>query len=271
MMRENPQSNAISQTKLIEEIMKISMKIDNITIDGRNIRKRLDLLKDNSFNLGIQRYHKNNQLSYQFDECKKKIVKYLTFSENSNLFLDFDIEASTLRALKNNSGIRHIHAGQKKNLSESFEHFIIQEKTLGLSDELAERNLENFWKFIREDKIKLNAKVDFENDFFYQYDLFETVLQYRSTLFKIADDEYQADDEFQNFIDRFTELESYLLTFCKEYFIRKIQYDAKKNNYAPYSLDRYFGDIYDEPEYDYECMDSEEILSIITEILTNGR
>ena len=117
----------------------------------------------------------------------------------------------------------------------------------------------------------MNAKVDFENDFFYQYDLFETVLQYRSTLFKIADDEYQADDEFQNFIDRFTELESYLLTFCKEYFIRKIQYDAKKNNYAPYSLDRYFGDIYDEPEYDYECMDSEEILSIITEILTNGR
>ena len=83
MMRENPQSNAISQTKLIEEIMKTSMKIDNITIDGRNIRKRLDLLKDNSFNLGIQRYHKNNQLSYQFDECKKEIVKYLTFSENA--------------------------------------------------------------------------------------------------------------------------------------------------------------------------------------------
>lgn len=271
MLNEISQDSIISQTKLIKEIIKITKVFDNLEMDERNIRKRFELLRRSSFELGIRRYKTGKKFAYKFDENKKEIVKFLTIPKSSNLFSGLEIEPLTFSKLISNNGVRRIRAEEKKKLVEAFERLITKEKSLGLSDELAERNTESFWKFIREDTVTLEAKIDFANDFFYQYDLFEDVLQYRAILMEIADDEIQADMEFQEFIDRFTELESYLLAFCKEYFTRKIHYKTKETHFEPYSLDRYFRDKYDEDEYDYRYLNSEEILSILTEILTNGR
>jgi hypothetical protein len=262
---------SISRAQIIKETIALSKEIDNLPMDEGNIRKKLNTLNLNFSRLGIRKIEEEKLVSYQFEVDKKEIVKFLSFSENSKIFKDFDIEAATLRSLRTNKGIRHISAEQKKNLVEAFEDFIKIDKRLGLSSELAESNIEHFWKFIRENKNSLQTKVDYENDFFYPYDLFNNILRYRLNLIEIADDEYQADEEFQNFIDRFTELESYLLIFCKEFFIRKIKHEAANSGFSNYDIQDYFKEMYDEDEYDYQSMDSDEILAIITEILINGR